>query len=99
MHHPAFQRGDGTQVTVSIVLAGASVPVNGATVRCGREPGDCAIVSWSPDGWQAGTAIDIQPPIGGPIDCTAAPEACVAVLVRVEQDASVSLLSRPLTFG
>ncbi len=61
MHHPAFQRGDGTQVTVSIVLAGASVPVNGATVRCGREPGDCAIVSWSPDGWQAGTAIDMDP--------------------------------------
>lgn len=53
-----------------------------------------------PDG---GTQIEaqatIQPPIGGPIDCTAAPEACVAVLVRVEQDASVSLLSRPLTFG
>ncbi len=41
----------------------------------------------------------IQPPIGGPIDCTTGPEACVAVLVRVEQDASVTLLSSPLTFA
>ena len=41
----------------------------------------------------------IQPPIGGPIDCTAGAEACVAVLVRVEQDASVTLLSSPLSFA
>jgi hypothetical protein len=41
----------------------------------------------------------IRPPIGDPIDCRAAAEACVAVLVRIEQDASVTLLSSPLSFA
>ena len=53
--------GGGEVDTTTIVLSGAFVAANGDTVRCGAEPGDCAIVSWSPFGWQAGVAIDMTP--------------------------------------
>ena len=68
--------------------------------QCTTPPGAGPVTITEPDG---GTSFEvqatIQPAIGGPIDCTAGPEACVAVLGRVEQDASVTLLSSPLTFA
>ncbi len=37
------------------------------------------------------------PPVGGPVDCTTGPGACVVALVRVEQDGSFSLHTAPLS--
>ena len=36
--------------------------------------------------------------LGGTTDCTAAPGACVMILARFEEDATLTLLSTPLTF-
>jgi hypothetical protein len=37
--------------------------------------------------------------LGDPVDCTSAPDACVMILGRVEQDGAVSLHAAPISFG
>ena len=44
-------------------------------------------------------AATMTPILGGTTDCTASPGACVVGLVRWEQDASVSTVLTPITFG
>jgi hypothetical protein len=41
----------------------------------------------------------LQPPIGGPVDCTAGAEACLVILTRIEEDGQVTLLHALLTFA
>ncbi len=40
----------------------------------------------------------ITPPIGPPVDCHAAPDACLVVLARAEQDGTTSLHTTPIAF-
>jgi hypothetical protein len=40
----------------------------------------------------------VEPVLGGRVDCTAGPDACVLALTRVEQDGSVTLRPAPITF-
>lgn len=85
------QCGDGIHADTSVanVFRHCVVPPGGGAVTVAGSTLDASFEA---------QAV-IQPPIGGPIDCTTGPDACAAVLVRVEQDASVTLLSDGLTFG
>ena len=40
----------------------------------------------------------ITPPIGPPVNCNTAPDACVVALARVEQDGTTSLHATPIAF-
>jgi len=41
----------------------------------------------------------ITPPTGPPVNCNAAPDACLVVLARVEQDSTTSLHATPIAFA
>jgi hypothetical protein len=41
---------------------------------------------------------EVDPVLGGPVDCTTAPGACVLALARIESDGTVTVHTTPVTF-
>jgi hypothetical protein len=78
--------------------------IAGVLRHCATPPGGGPVNVPIPGAMPAPAPVEVQATVrpflgGAPIDCTAAPGACVLAVARVELDGSTSVVSTPLTFG
>jgi Neocarzinostatin family len=93
-----FQTGEWTMGQCGAGIL-SDVSVAGVFRHCTVPPGGGAVaVTGSSVARTMEVQATLQPPIGGPVDCTTG-EACLVILTRIEEDGQVTLLHAPLTFA